>query len=389
MMQTVGTPYYPMQATPSASAVNIQIFEPKAYSGQPTNNVANPIYAYPQQSMYSQPYMNQYQQYMPQAPMYMPQAQQVQQLPQQQMPAPLLTPQAPATEQAPQAPQAPQATVEQQTPAQPDMQIQQPTEQNQNAVDVNSLVAGLKSTDNKTQEDAITKIANLSQGTPEMQSAVLSEPVMRGLADIVKQDTSSLQGPTEAQVAAINKAASGAKLTPEEEALTKELAPKTLADKNRVISMFTLAMLQKNQRDEVDRYNATQDPNNQLPQLKLNDLIGYTEIENAARNDNEKEVKLAAIQALSYVAKPEDKETIEPVLKAAMNDPEPLIQQAANEVLTNIGAAPQAAAGANDAQGAKQQEPVDLSKMSRKERKAYEKAQKQAEKEAAKAQKAA
>lgn len=386
MMQTVGTPYYPMQATPSASAVNIQIFEPKAYSGQPTNNVANPIYAYPQQSMYSQPYMNQYQQYMPQAPMYMPQAQQVQQLPQQQMPAPLLTPQAPATEQAP---QAPQATVEQQTPAQPDMQIQQPTEQNQNAVDVNSLVAGLKSTDNKTQEDAITKIANLSQGTPEMQSAVLSEPVMRGLADIVKQDTSSLQGPTEAQVAAINKAASGAKLTPEEEALTKELAPKTLADKNRVISMFTLAMLQKNQRDEVDRYNATQDPNNQLPQLKLNDLIGYTEIENAARNDNEKEVKLAAIQALSYVAKPEDKETIEPVLKAAMNDPEPLIQQAANEVLTNIGAAPQAATGANDAQGAKQQEPVDLSKMSRKERKAYEKAQKQAEKEAAKAQKAA
>ena len=385
-MQTVGTPYYPMQATPSASAVNIQIFEPKAYSGQPTNNVANPIYAYPQQSMYSQPYMNQYQQYMPQAPMYMPQAQQDQQLPQQQMPAPLLTPQAPATEQAP---QAPQATVEQQTPAQPDMQIQQPTEQNQNAVDVNSLVAGLKSTDNKTQEDAITKIANLSQGTPEMQSAVLSEPVMRGLADIVKQDTSSLQGPTEAQVAAINKAASGAKLTPEEEALTKELAPKTLADKNRVISMFTLAMLQKNQRDEVDRYNATQDPNNQLPQLKLNDLIGYTEIENAARNDNEKEVKLAAIQALSYVAKPEDKETIEPVLKAAMNDPEPLIQQAANEVLTNIGAAPQAAAGANDAQGAKQQEPVDLSKMSRKERKAYEKAQKQAEKEAAKAQKAA
>lgn len=387
-MQTVGTPYYPTQAAPTASAVNIQIFEPKAYSGQPTNNVANPIYGYPQQSMYSQPYMNQYQQYMPmQAPMYMPQAQQVQQLPQQSMPAPVLTPQAPAaTEQAVQAPAAPQAPAEQQAPAQqPDMQIQQPTEQNQNAVDVNSLVAGLKSTDNKTQEDAITKIANLSQGTPDMQSAVLSEPVMRGLADIVKQDTSTLQGPSEAQVAAINKAASGAKLTPEEEALTKELAPKTLADKNRVISMFTLAMLQKNQRDEIDRYNATQDPNNQLPQLKLNDLIGFTEIENAARNDNEKEVKLAAIQALSYVAKPEDKETVEPVLKAAMNDPEPLIQQAANEVLANIGAAPQAAAAPADAQNAQQpQEPVDLSKMSRKERKAYEKAQKQAEKEAAK-----
>lgn len=378
MMQTVGSPYYPMQTAPAASAVNIQIFEPKAYSGQPANNVANPIYAYPQQSMYSQPYMNQYQQYMPmQAPMYAPQMSQVQQLPQQSMPAPLLA-QAPATEQAPVEQAAPQTPA-----AQPQLQVQQPTEQAQNAVDVNSLVAGLKSTDNKTQEDAITKIANLSQGSPEMQSAVLSEPVMRGLADIVKQDTSTLQGPTDAQVAAINKAATGAKLTPEEEALTKQLAPKTMADKNRVISMFTLAMLQKNQRDEIDRYNATQDPNNQLPQLKLNDLIGYTEIENAARNENEKEVKLAAIQALSYVARPEDKETIEPVLKAATNDPEPLIQQAANEVLVNIGAAPQAAAPA-EAQGAQQQEPVDLSKMSRKERKAYEKAQKKAEKEAAK-----
>ena len=49
MMQTVGTPYYPTQAAPTASAVNIQIFEPKAYSGQPTNNVANQIYGYPQQ----------------------------------------------------------------------------------------------------------------------------------------------------------------------------------------------------------------------------------------------------------------------------------------------------------------------------------------------------
>ena len=390
-MQTVGTPYYPTQAAPTASAVNIQIFEPKAYSGQPTNNVANPIYGYPQQSMYNQPYMNQYQQYMPmQAPMYMPQAQQVQQLPQQPMPAPILIPQAPATEQIStevQPAAVPAQPAAAPAPAQPGIEIQQPTEQSQTAVDVNSLVADLKNTDNKAQEDAITKIANLSQGTPDMQSAVLSEPVMRGLADIVKQDTSNLQGPSEAQVAAINKAASGAKLTPEEEALTQQLAPKTLADKNRVISMFTLAMLQKNQRDEVDRYNATQDPNNQLPQLKLNDLIGYTEIENAARNDNEKEVKLAAIQALSYVARPEDKETIEPVLKAAMNDPEPLIQQAANEVLANIGAAPQAAPA--DAQTAQQQEPIDLSKMSKKERKAYEKAMKKAEKEAAKAQKAA
>lgn len=363
MMQTVGTQGYPMQAAPSASAVNIQIFEPKAYSGQPQQQgIQNPIYAYPQQSMYTQPYANQYQQYIPQQAVTMP-------IPQQQMPAPVLSDNTVQTE----TPVQEQISAEQT----PNLQIEQPTEQNQTSVDVNSLIADLQSTDNKTQEDAITKIANLSQGSPEMQSAVLSEPVMKGLADIVKQDTSGLQGPTEEQLAAINKAASGAKLTPEEEALTQELAPKTLADKNRVIAMFTLAMLQKNQRDEIDRYNDSQDANNQLPQIKLNDLIGYSEIENAARNDNEKEVKLAAIQAISYVARPEDKETVEPVMTAAMNDSEPLIRQAANEAIVNIGGTP-----VQDTT-AQEQEPADLSKMSKKERKAYEKAQKEAKKAAA------
>lgn len=375
MMQNVGAQGYnqPMQATPSASAVNIQIFSPQAYSGQPQQSVQNPIYAYPQQSVYNQPYANQYQQYMPQQ--VAPQMQAVQE---QAMPAPVLN-QNPQPQVAVENNAQPQAQAPAQPQAQaPNMNVVQPQQPNQNTVDVNALLAGLQSTDNKAQEDAITKIANYSQGAPEMQNAVLTEPIMMGLANIIKQDTSGLQGPSEAQMAAINKAATGAQLTPEEEALTQNLAPKTLADKNRVISMFTLAMLQKNQRDEIDRYNQTQDPANQLPQLKVNDLIGYTEIENAARNENEKEVKLAAIQALSYVARPEDKATLEPVLTAALQDSEPLIQQAATEVLTNIGStvAPQA-------QPAQQE--VDLSKMSRKERKAYEKAQKQAAKEAQKA----
>lgn len=375
MMQTVGAQGY-MQPTPSASAVNIQIFEPKAYAApQIPAQVQNPVYAYPQTSMYAQPYMNQYQQYMPQ-PYALPMTPQAQP-PQQQMPAPVIEQQQAPAEQAP----AQQAPVQPQAPAVDTASTQ--TQNPQNQVDVNALVAGLQNPDTKVQEDSITKIANLSQGEPAMQNAVLSEPVMRGLADIIKQDTSGLQGPSEAQIAAINKAASGQQLTPEEQALTEQLAPKTAADKNRVISMFTLAMLQKNQRDEIDRYNATQDAQNQVPQLPVNDLIGYNEIENAARNEQEKEVKLAAIQALSYVARPEDKQALEPVFQAALQDPEPLIQSAASEALANIGSTAAPAQGQNQAQA---QEPEK--KLSRKERKALEKAQKEAQKQAEQAQKA-
>lgn len=374
-MQTVGAQGY-MQPTPSASAVNIQIFEPKAYAAPQTPaQVQNPVYAYPQTSMYTQPYMNQYQQYMPQ-PYALPMAPQAQP-PQQQMPAPVIEQQQAPVEQAP----AQQAPVQSQAPAVDTASTQ--TQNPQNQVDVNALVAGLQNPDTKVQEDSITKIANLSQGEPAMQNAVLSEPVMRGLADIIKQDTSGLQGPSDAQIAAINKAASGQQLTPEEQALTEQLAPKTAADKNRVISMFTLAMLQKNQRDEIDRYNATQDAQNQVPQLPVNDLIGYNEIENAARNEQEKEVKLAAIQALSYVARPEDKQALEPVFQAALQDPEPLIQSAASEALANIGSTAAPAQGQNQTQA---QEPEK--KLSRKERKALEKAQKEAQKQAEQAQKA-
>lgn len=398
MMQPIGPQGY-TQAAPSASAVNIQIFEPKAYgNGAPQGQVQNPMYTYPQQSLYApQPFVNQYQQFMPQQVPQMPMYLQAQQVAQQQMPAPVLNQNPPAEQPAQDAAQpaqdpaqpapadAQQAQAQQPAnPAAPNVDVVAPTQPDQTAVDVNGLVEGLKSTDNKVQEDTITKIANYSQGEPEMKNAVLNEPVMKGLVDIIKQDTSGLQGPTPEQTEAINKAATGAQLTPAEEELVKNPAPKTLADKNRVIAMFTLALLQKNQRDEVDKYNQAQDPNNQLPQLKINDLMGYTEIENAARNDNEKEVKLAAIQALAYVARPEDKEALEPVLNAALQDSEPLIQQAATEVLTNIGANAQAPQGDANAQAQPQAENVDVSKMSKKEKRAYEKAQKKAAKEAEK-----
>ena len=45
MMQNVGAQGYmqPMQPTPTASAVNIQIFNPQAYTGQPQQSIQNPI----------------------------------------------------------------------------------------------------------------------------------------------------------------------------------------------------------------------------------------------------------------------------------------------------------------------------------------------------------
>lgn len=352
------------QGTPSANAVNIQIFEPKAYaSPQPAQpNYTAQMYNYPQTSLYGIPQ----QQYVPypmppvaQYPGYgMPQPIQYPGYPVEQpavytVPPQIITPQpqqmpAPAIEQVPaqQTPApAPQVTVAP-TPAPAPVAVEQPAQPAQ-TIDVAGLVSALQSNDAAAQEKAITEIANFSQGEPALAQQVLNEQIMNGLAAIVGADNSQLAGPTPEQQAVLNKAMKGEQLTPEETQLAGQDSPKRAADRNKIIAMFTLAMLQKNQRDELDAYLASQG-NTEVAPLKTDNLIGFNEIQNAIKTDANPEVRLAGIQAISYMAKPEDSAAIQAVLQNSANDPEPLIQQAAQEVLAKFGApapvAPQAAA---------------------------------------------
>ncbi len=352
------------QGTPSANAVNIQIFEPKAYaSPQPAQpNYTAQMYNYPQTSLYGMPQ----QQYVPypmppvaQYPGYgMPQPIQYPGYPVEQpavytVPPQIITPQpqqmpAPAIEQVPaqQTPApAPQVTVAP-TPAPAPVAVEQPAQPAQ-TIDVAGLVSALQSNDAAAQEKAITEIANFSQGEPALAQQVLNEQIMNGLAAIVGADNSQLAGPTPEQQAVLNKAMKGEQLTPEETQLAGQDSPKRAADRNKIIAMFTLAMLQKNQRDELDAYLASQG-NTEVAPLKTDNLIGFNEIQNAIKTDANPEVRLAGIQAISYMAKPEDSAAIQAVLQNSANDPEPLIQQAAQEVLAKFGApapvAPQAAA---------------------------------------------
>lgn len=372
------------QGAPSANAVNIQIFEPKAYAtpqGAMTTppmqpNYTNQLYNYPQASLYAAP-QPQYAPYPMQQPMYQPmpqypgyaippQAYGPYAMPQEQYPAayPQQAAQMPA--QAPQVvspePQPmPEPVIEQQPQVQPqpapapaeqpavqEVQPQvQPVEvqpaQQPSGIDVAALVSGLQSTDSAVQEKAITEIANYSQGEPAQAQQVLNEQIMTNLASIVNSDITQLQGPTPEQTAIFEKAAKGEQLTPEETQLAQQLSPQTAAAKNKIISMFTLAMLQKNQRDELDAYMASQGANNIKP-LQMQDLIGFNEIQNAVQNDSNPEIRLAGIQAISYVARPEDAQTVQGILQNSLNDPEPLIQQAAQETLSKLGAVQQAPA---------------------------------------------
>ena len=98
-------------------------------------------------------------------------------------------------------------------------------------------------------------------------------------------------------------------------------------------------------------------------------MNGNNEIVNTIQNEPNKELKIAAIQALQYIAKPEEKAEVEQVLQSSLNDQDADVKQTAQEALAKLGdvsqqpapAAPQdAAAPEADAQApAEGQQPAE------------------------------
>lgn len=370
----------PTQGT--ANAVAINIFNPTAYGSAPSEQQAPYTY---DQSVYNMPYTpiltpaaNQYATQPMQygyVPGYGPVAQPIAQLPTQPMqygyvpgytpvtqpeliaPRPQEMP--PSVIEQPQAvaapieqPQVAQAPVEQPQVAEvaaqaPSETAQAPAEVQQaqvaeegEPVNVDELVEGLKSADLEVRAEAINKIANYAQKTPETALKVVSEPIMQSLVNIINEDTSGYEGPSAEQIAVAEKLEKGEQLTPEEEKISDELCPRDLANTNRIFSLYTLAMLQKLQRVELDQYIENQKANGQEPiePLGIQDLIGYNEVVNTIKNESIPKVKLAAIQALDHVAEPQDKDVIVPVLTEAQNSQDEAIKAAASEVLAKFAA---------------------------------------------------
>ncbi|MBQ7287475.1 MAG: hypothetical protein IJW73_06930 [Candidatus Gastranaerophilales bacterium] len=356
---------YPQQG--GANAVAINIYNPQAY-GAPATQQQVPPYAYTN-SLYNMPQVSAYPQMAAQPmayPQYIPtgvvnNAPMLINEPQLTAPAPQAMPQsvivpevaaAPVQQEVVQAPaqEVAQAPVQQapapvqQAPA-PVQQAPAPVEivepqQQVQVIDIDGLVNNLKSADVNLKGETINQIATYAQEAPEVALQVVSEPVMQGLVDIINEDTTGLQGPTPEQIAVAEKIAKGAQLTPEEDALAEQLSPRDAANKNRIFALYTLAMIQKLQRDELNQYIEAQKANGQeaIAPLNVQDLVGYNDVVNVIKNDARPEVKVAAIQALQHVVEPQDKATIEAVLADAQNSQDEAVKTAAAEAMAKFQA---------------------------------------------------
>lgn len=344
MYPTQNYPNYPNQAQycnpylqPQVNAVKIDINNPQAYGGANSQGQLNPIapkpqagsYSYPAAPIYSMPTVSQYATpgaYPPPVLSLPPQPPVVPGIIPPPVPpvppVPVVPPasqvEAPVTQTVTVAPSVPSAVVDKpdNTTVAPVAPVTTQVETNA-GVDVKGLLNSLASSNTDNQTAAIQQIAEIAQTNPVAAKALLNEQVFGSLANIINADTSNLQGPN-------------GKSDP------KNLSPLEKAEINKQFAVYTLAILQKNFREEINK----EMKKNNYPDIAINDLPYIKEgIVNNLKDNQNPTIREACLSALNYVGRPEDKDVLRVLYEiSAKHDSSPSVRAAAQDYLSKLPA---------------------------------------------------
>lgn len=334
------TTYMPIpQQQPNYNAVKIDINNPTV--GTPDLNQYQPQYAattmpyytYPQSPIYTYPQVQMPQQiYIPQAayPVQQPSAQPVE-VPAVQMPAPIPVPVVPQNipvveqQNINVPPAVPAPAVSEAVPVKPE--IVQP-ESISPQVDLNSFIAKLANPDFDVQAAGMEEIANMVKEAPEKATELVDTKVFDALTNIINFDSSTLEGPTQEQVAAREKIMTGKEVTDAEKEAANTITPKEQAERNKSYALFTVAIMQKLYADEVARLS-----NQTVP---LTELPGAAAVVDNLKDNSNPLVRASAIEALSYIQNPAYKNDLTTVFTIAQNDSDAGVAEAAKIALERL-----------------------------------------------------
>lgn len=216
------------------------------------------------------------------------------------------------------------------------------------AVNVEQVLNNLTSSNYDVQAKQLEEIISASLKDKKMAIAYITTPVFSEMINIAQKDTSSLQGPTEEQVAIrkkiieneISKAkqeAGGKKpeeitlpniITDAEKATAFVLSPMEMAERNKEYSILTLSALSKIYADEFEKKTG-----NIVP---ITDLPGVSVMVDALKNSKNPSLKIAAVESLVYINRPEYNKEIKGILEAAAQDKNPAVAAIAIDALRNI-----------------------------------------------------
>lgn len=348
--------YMPQPVAPQAdyNAVKIAIngASVQAPGAQPQGYAAPtmPYYNYPQANLYSYPQAVQQPYYTPVIAPVQPQA-----IAQTVAPQPVVSQPVPVVEQPQVQPQviqqninapaavsvpepvitqaavaAPAVQPQEEAKAEPKVEVAQP-EELKPQVDINAFIAELTNPDYEKQATAMENIAMMVNQEPQKATELLDERVVKSLTDILNADTKELVGPTKEQMEARQKIMSGKEVSDAEKELANTMTPKEQAERNKSYALFTMAIMQKLFGDEVQKLSGQVVPITELPGA-------VTVVEQLKSNPNPM-VRASAIEALSYIERPEYKDDLNTIFTIAKNDQDKNVQDTATAALAKLNKA--------------------------------------------------
>lgn len=308
-IKSIQLPQYVTQ--PNYNAVKIDINNPEVKVQEPAKEKETvytaPMYAYPEASVYD----------IPKQSVYAPQPTQPKVVDAPQKETPIVPP--PVVVQTPIAP-------EQKAPAQV-VEVKEPQKLD-SKIDINEIISKLTSPDYEIQAKTMAKIAEVAQVSPISATELLDVKVIDTLLGIMSKDTTKLQGPSQKQVEAREKILTGKPVTPSEQADANTITPMELAEQNKQYSMYTVAILQKLYASEIEKTNGTVIPITELP--------GAAGIVEQLKNNPNSMVRVAGIDSLSYIQRPEYKQDLTTLFTIAQKDQDVIVREVATNALNKL-----------------------------------------------------
>ena len=212
-------------------------------------------------------------------------------------------------------------------------------------VDIPLVISNLTSEDFDVQAQQMEEIARISLDNSNNAIPYIVRDVFSSLIDITKKDSAELPAPTDEQIQARRKVIANFvsmengkannqpiklpyTITEKDAALADSISPMEQAERNKEYALYTMAILAKVYTDEVEKQTG-----NIVP---MTDIPGTSAIVDSLRYNPNSGVKIASIDALRHIYRPEYKEEMSTLFTLAQADTNPEVAIAATRALDKI-----------------------------------------------------
>ena len=212
-------------------------------------------------------------------------------------------------------------------------------------VDIPLVISNLTNEDFDVQAQQMEEIARVALDNSNNAIPYIVRDVFSCLIDITKKDSAELAAPTDEQIQARRKVIANFvsmengkannqpvklpySITEKDVALADTIAPMEQAERNKEYALYTMAILAKVYTDEIEKQTG-----NIVP---MTDIPGTAAIVDSLRYNPNSGVKIASIDALRHIYRPEYKEEMSTLFTLAQADTNPEVAIAATRALDKI-----------------------------------------------------